>query len=78
MRKGNAVPGLVKVSCTRLLADKFNKNPLSKAGFSIAWLQTDRSRNFKMRVYLTFGYVPVYFFFITTQSKIPLNEIWEK
>ncbi|MGC4056693.1 MAG: hypothetical protein QM743_01025 [Chitinophagaceae bacterium] len=61
-----------------LLADKLNKNPLSKAGFSIAWLQTDRSRNFKMRVYPTFAYVPVYFFFITTQSKIPLNEISEK
>jgi hypothetical protein len=60
-----------------LLADKLNKNPLSKAGFSIAWLQTDRSRNFKMRVYPTFAYVPVYFFFLATQSGKPLSEVWE-
>lgn len=58
------------------LANLLNKNPISKAGFSIAWLQTDRSRNFKMRVYPTFAYVPVYFFYITTQSDKPLAQIW--
>lgn len=58
------------------LANLLNRNPLGKAGFSIAWLQTDRSRNFKMRVYPTFAYVPVYFFYITTQSNKPLKQIW--
>lgn len=58
------------------LATRLNRNPLSKAGFSIAWLQTDRSRNFKMRVYPTFAYVPVYFFFLATQSRQPLSEVW--
>ncbi|MBL7711524.1 MAG: hypothetical protein JNL13_03630 [Chitinophagaceae bacterium] len=58
------------------LANLLTRNPLAKAGFSIAWLQTDRSRNFKMRVYPTFAYVPVYFFYITTQSRKPLAQIW--
>lgn len=59
------------------LAGWLNKDPLGKAGFSIAWLQTDRSRNFKMRVYPTFAYVPVYFFYLMTQSRKPLSQIWE-
>jgi ABC-2 type transport system permease protein len=58
------------------LANLLNKNPLSKAGFSIAWLQTGRSRNFKMRVYPSFAFVPVYFFYLVTQNKAPLTEIW--
>ena len=58
------------------LANLFNKDPLGKAGFSIAWLQTERSRNFKMRVYPTFAYVPVYFFFLITQSKQPVKEVF--
>lgn len=59
------------------LAALLNKNPLSKAGFIIAWLQTNRSRNFKMRVYPTFAYVPVYFVYLISQSKKPLSEVWE-
>lgn len=66
----------VKSTIYLKLAHLLNRNPLGKAGFSIAWLQTDRSRNFKMRVYPTFAYVPVYFFYITTQSHKPLKEIW--
>jgi hypothetical protein len=59
------------------LANALNKNPLSKAGFSIAWLQTSRSRNFKMRVYPSFAFVPVYFFYLVTMDKAPLAEIWQ-
>lgn len=80
-QSGAASPEVKKVGGGKLylwLADKLNKNPLSKAGFSIAWLQTDRSRNFKMRVYPTFAYVPVYFFFLTTQSNKPLSDVWEE
>jgi ABC-2 type transport system permease protein len=61
------------------LANWFNKNPLSKAGFCIAWLQTDRSRNFKMRVYPMFAFVPVYFIYIITMNhNVSLVETWEK
>ncbi|MEZ5016497.1 MAG: hypothetical protein R2800_05540 [Flavipsychrobacter sp.] len=45
------------------LADLFNKNGVEKAGFMMTWLQTARSRTFKMRVYPSFAYVPVYFFY---------------
>lgn len=78
--KDTTKAGVTRASGSRLylwLADRLNRNPLSKAGFSIAWLQTDRSRNFKMRVYPSFAYVPVYFFFLITQSGKPLSEVWE-
>lgn len=58
------------------LAKLLNRDPLSRAGFSIAWLQTGRSRSFRMRVYPSFAYVPVYFIYLVTQDKRPLSEVW--
>ncbi|HEY9177786.1 MAG TPA: hypothetical protein VIN07_08855, partial [Flavipsychrobacter sp.] len=55
----------------------FNKNHASKAGFILTWLQTSRSRNFKMRVYPSFAYVPVYFFYILTRGGSSFSEVWE-
>ncbi|WP_164123357.1 MULTISPECIES: hypothetical protein [Sphingobacterium] len=43
--------------------------PLEKAGFSIVWLITDRSREFKMQLYPTMAYLPVYFIFLFLQGK---------
>lgn len=61
------------------LADWFNKTPIAKAGFSIAWLQTSRSRNFKMRVFPSFGFVPVYFFYLITMNNTStVSETWNK
>ncbi|MCB0697613.1 MAG: hypothetical protein KDC07_09630, partial [Chitinophagaceae bacterium] len=54
-----------------------NKTETSKAGFIIAWIQTNRSRTFRMRVYPTFAYVPVYFFYILNSSK-SLGDIWRE
>lgn len=45
------------------LAKLLNRNDIEKAGFIMTWLQTARSRTFKMRVYPSFAYVPVYFFY---------------
>jgi ABC-2 type transport system permease protein len=60
------------------LANLLNKNPLGKAGFCIAWLQTGRSRNFKMRVYPVFAFVPVYFFYLITLNRSKsISETWE-
>lgn len=50
------------------LAYAFNRTDDAKAGFMIAWLQTSRSRSFRMRVYPTFAYIPVYFFFVLNQN----------
>lgn len=58
-------------------AAMFNKNNASKAGFILTWLQTSRSRNFKMRVYPSFAYVPVYFFYILMSGNTSLTEVWE-
>jgi ABC-2 type transport system permease protein len=56
------------------LADAFNHSDEAKAGFMIAWLQTARSRSFRMRVYPTFAYIPVYFGFIIFSSKHSVAE----
>ena len=59
------------------IADKLNKNFISRAGFLMTWMMTSRSRTFKMRVYPTFAYVPVYFFYILLMSKKPFIEVWQ-
>ncbi len=59
-------------------ANMFNKSSASKAGFSIAWLQTSRSRAFKMRVYPGFAYIIVYFFYLFMNVNVPLSQVLEK
>lgn len=44
-------------------------SPLEKAGFSIIWLITARSREFKMQLYPTMAYLPIYFIFLFMQGK---------
>lgn len=58
------------------LAKLFNRDEAGQAGFIMAWLQTSRSRTFKMRVYPTFAYVPIYFAYLITMGKEPLKNIW--
>jgi hypothetical protein len=61
------------------LANWLNASAIGKAGFSIAWLQTSRSRNFKMRVFPSFGFVPVYFFYLITMNHSrSIGETWEQ
>lgn len=55
-----------------------NKNVAARAGFSLAWLQTARSRAFKMRVYPSFAYIFVYFFYIILNTKVPMDEVMER
>lgn len=58
------------------LANILNRNDASKAGFMATWLLTGRSRNFKMRVYPGFAYVPVYFIYLLTLNDMPLADVW--
>lgn len=60
------------------LANMFNRSSASKAGFSIAWLQTSRSRAFKMRVYPGFAYVFVYFFYLFLNTNVAFADLFEK
>jgi len=59
-------------------ANMFNSSAASKAGFSIAWLQTGRSRSFKMRVYPGFAYIFVYFFYLFMNTNVPFSQILDK
>jgi ABC-2 type transport system permease protein len=55
------------------LANIFNRNDEAKAGFIITWLQTSRSRSFRMRVYPSFAFVPIYFIYMLTMDKTSLS-----
>lgn len=57
-------------------ADRVNKTNASKAGFIITWLQTSRSRTFKMKVFPSFAYVPVYFFYILMTNNDSISDVW--
>ena len=61
------------------LANLLNRTDDAKAGFIITWLQTSRSRSFKMRVYPMFAYVPVYFvYMLTLDRNRSLSETWQE
>ena len=44
----------------------------------LTWLQTSRSRSFKMRVYPSFAYVPVYFFYLLLMDDKPFGDVWRE
>ena len=60
------------------LANTFNRSQAAKAGFMITWLQTSRSRTFKMRVYPMLAYAPVYFFYMLVSRDEPLSDVWQR
>ncbi len=51
------------------LANLFNVSDDARAGFMITWLQSSRSRTFRMRVYPSFAFVPIYFMYMMLQGK---------
>lgn len=58
-------------------AQRLNKSAEARAGFSLAWIQTGRSRNFKMKVLPTLAYVPVYFFYLLFLNKnASFTQVW--
>jgi len=60
----------------KFFTELVNKTGGAKAGFIITWLQTSRSRTFKMRVYPSFAYVPMYFVYLLTLNKHSLKTIF--
>jgi ABC-2 type transport system permease protein len=59
------------------LSEMLNKADAAKAGFIITWLQTTRSRTFRMRVYPALAYVPMYFFYILLMDERPFTTVWQ-
>lgn len=58
-----------KVPLYKKIEKIVTNSPLEKAGFSIIWLITARSREFKMQLYPTMAYLPIYFIFLFLQGK---------
>ena len=56
------------------LAYLLNTSDEARAGFMISWLQTSRSRTFRMKVYPTFAYVPVYFVYMLTSNHATISD----
>jgi hypothetical protein len=56
--------GKQKTKLYQRLAPIFNRNKEARAGFELAWLMTARNRAFKMKVYPSLAYIPIYFFFV--------------
>ncbi len=51
------------------LADFVARDPIENAGFRITWKLAARTREFKMRVYPQFAFVPVYFIYFSLNTK---------
>lgn len=60
------------------LANIFNRNEESKAGFIITWLQTARSRSFRMKLYPSLVTVPLYFVFLLSMGNEKLVDTFHK
>ncbi len=58
-----------KKSFMSKIANFVAPNPIENAGFKITWLLTSRYRNFKVKVYPVFAYVPVYFVYFGLMKK---------
>jgi hypothetical protein len=56
------------------LANAFNRSDAAKAGFMITWLQTARSRTFKMKLYPSLVTTPLYFIFLLSTGKETLAD----
>jgi ABC-2 type transport system permease protein len=66
----------------RRLAKTFTHSPLESAGFEFVWALTDRTWEFKIKVYPSMAYVPVYFFFMffvrnKGQGAMSFEERWQ-
>ncbi|WP_184547143.1 hypothetical protein [Mucilaginibacter sp. FT3.2] len=54
-------------------------DPVENAGFRITWKLAARTREFKMKVYPAFAYVPIYFLYFALNGKgDSLSDRWEK
>lgn len=60
------------------IANLVAPDPVENAGFKITWKLSTRTREFKMKVYPAFGYVPIYFlYFVLNGHGSSLSERWD-
>jgi hypothetical protein len=60
------------------IARIFNRHDEARAGFLLTWLITSRSRTFRMRVYPSFAFIPIYFVYLLMQKGDNIHEVWNK
>lgn len=59
------------------LASLLNQRSDAQAGFIMTWIQTARSRAFKLKIYPIFAYVPIYFIYLLSLSREQsIGETW--
>ena len=61
------------------IAKRLTPDPLENAGFKLTWLLSSRYRDFKVKVYPAFAYVPVYFvyFGFINNRKGGIKDNWD-
>jgi ABC-2 type transport system permease protein len=61
-----------------ILAKKLAPDPIENAGFKLTWLLSSRYRDFKVKVFPSFAYVPVYFvYFGFINKKGNMGDSWQ-
>jgi hypothetical protein len=58
-----------KFNLIEKLSNLIAPDPVENAGFRITWKLAARTREFKMKVYPTFAYVPIYFLYFALNGK---------
>lgn len=74
--QGKASQPNQKSKRTERLAVLLNRRSEAQAGFVLTWIQTARSRSFKMKVYPLFAYVPIYFVYLIFEQQKPFAQVW--
>jgi hypothetical protein len=59
----STTPKVYKIDLRDKIANSFVKDPLENAGFKITWKLAARLREFKMKVFPSFAFVPIYFIY---------------
>jgi ABC-2 type transport system permease protein len=65
----NAVKKVYKQDFRDKVANFITPDPIENAGFRITWKLAARTREFKMKAYPSFGFVPIMFLYITLSGK---------
>jgi ABC-2 type transport system permease protein len=68
-KPANATKKTQKFSLMDKIANLVAPDPIENAGFKITMKLASRSRDFKMKVYPAFAYVPIYFLYFVLSSK---------
>ena len=67
-----------KFSFIEKISNFIAPDPIENAGFRITWKLAARTREFKMKVYPAFAYVPIYFVYITFSGSGAISDRLEK